>query len=321
MPDEPAKPRRKHYIAIPRGNFRMTERVKLITSLLASFRLLRTGHILECLRYYLGDNNSDQRTVRLLRTLHDHKHVLRIQNDPDSASIAHGSLEKIYCLPHRRNQCLNERRETASKVIPHALAVADTTIFNVIRPCRESRGALRFIDHEEILATMAPEHTRQLQKPLSWSVRVHHQAAWQTVGITSDRLFIVKSESGRLAFLLEEDMQSEPIQRKNLQGTAIYRKLLAYGFTHTNRLLLERFGIPGFRVLFVTNSTKRAEHMLAAYELVNGELKAAGLRTCPANVFLFIDRPTLREGDIFTVPWINGRGDTVTIDLPPAAAP
>lgn len=318
--------RRKHYVAEPRGNFQMTERARLILSLLGpdGFRLLRTTHILELLRYYLGEN-SDQRTIRLLRMLHDHKHVIRIRNDPDSASIAHGSLDKIYGLLNRKNQALNERRDKASKVVPHALSTATSIIFNVIRPCRLSHGAFRYMDHEEILATLAPEQTRQARKPLTWSVQVHFQNGYRTVGITPDKLFIVHAPqrvAGRMAFVWEEDMKTEPIIRKNLEGTAIYQKHLAYGFSHATRLLLDRFGIPGFRALFVTNSRERAEHMVAAFELLNEELKAAGLKTCPPNTFHYIDRPTLRAGGtIFSVPWINGHGKQVMIEPPSSAAP
>jgi hypothetical protein len=308
--------RRKHYERLPRGTFQMTERAECIMSLLGSFRLLRTTHILEFLHYHFGDNHSHQRTRRVLRLLHDHERVLRIRNDPLRDTVTHGSLPKIYGLNIRKNHALNERYDKASRVVPHTLSVADTIIFNVVRACRADKDTLRFMAHQEILNTLAPEHTRRIKKPLTWSVQTHFHHTNHTFHITPDQLFIVENKDGKRAFLLEEDLQSEPIQRKDLQGTAIYRKLLAYGFSRARALLLNRFGIARFQVLFVTNSAERAGHMLAMYEPLNQELQEAGFKKCPANVFLFIDRPTLRAHDIFTAPWLNAKGDIYRIEIP-----
>jgi hypothetical protein len=133
---------------------------------------------------------------------------------------------------------------------------------------------------------------------------------------------MIKGAIGRSVFLLEEDMGSEPVQRESLEGTAIFRKVLAYIFTYDTKLLQGRYGIPGFWVLFVTNSRERAEHMTQMYTAANDALKAYQIRAghkptgCPPNVFLFIDRETLRPSDIFSVQWFNGKGELKTIERP-----
>jgi hypothetical protein len=169
---------------------------------------------------------------------------------------------------------------------------------------------------------MAPARTAKAYKPLTWRVEARLKGEPVTLGTTPDKLFMVKGAIGRSVFLLEEDMGSEPVQRESLEGTAIFRKVLAYIFTYDTKLLQERYGIPGFRVLFVTNSRERAVHMSEMYAAANEELKAQQSRSgrkpngCPPNVFMFIERQTLRPSDIFSVEWLNGKGELKMIERP-----
>jgi hypothetical protein len=270
----------------------MTARAELIKSLIESNRFLRTTHIFELLKYQHGEV-SEQWTRRLLQALHNDRHILHIKHDPERPSLTRGSTPRIYGLNTRENRAVNERRDKTSRVVPHVLQIANTMVFNVIRPCAQYDD-LDFIDHKEILRTLAPARTAKAHKPLTWRVEAQLKGQPITLGTTPDKLFMVKGATRRLAFLLEEDMGSEPVQRESLEGTAIFRKVLAYVFTYETKLLQERYGIPGFRVLFVTNSRERA----------------------PPNVFLFIDRETLRPSDIFSVEWLNGKGESKMIERP-----
>jgi hypothetical protein len=305
----------------------MTTRAELILSLLDSYRLLRTPHILEFLKYFEGQI-SDQKTLRLLRHLMDERRILRVRNDPYSKTVAKGSLPKIYGLPLRRNHSLNERREKVSAVVPHTLEIADTIVYGVVKPCRQSNGELQFIDTPEILTTMISEQTGRLSKPLTWKVKdAYFEGHKISLSTTPDRLFGVrlayrKAPHNRWFFVLEEDRSSETILPKNLLKATIFRKVLCYCFARHYRLAEQMYNVRDFRVLFVTDSKKRAEHMVDVFDLANRELKALqkrqGLKPdgCPPNVFLFTDRPTLRSGNIFTTPWLNGRGETRQIEPP-----
>jgi hypothetical protein len=310
--------RRSHYTPAPlAAHMILTVRDDLIFSLLDEYRLLRPRHLAVFLEEKFGAHVSEQGLLRRLRTLMDWQYLLRIRNDPERATVAGGSLQKIYGRPERRNLALNERRETASRVIPHTLAVADT-MADVVRACCDSAGHLRYLRTHEVDMTLAPSSTGQQATPVRWKMRVCAQGHWRTVGITPDKVFGVHyltrpPERARSFFCLEEDLNTEPIVRKNLQGTAIFRKLLTYAFTYSRQFLWEQYQIKGFRALFVTTTPQRAASMQAVYDLVNDELSAAGIKRCPANVFLFIDRPTLRAGNFFTVPWRNGHGEVVTL--------
>jgi hypothetical protein len=149
----------------------MTPRAERILSLIDSYRLMRSTHVIEFLKYYFNEAVSEQRTVRCLRWLMDEKELIRIRHDPDAKTVAKGSLPKIYGKNSRRNQALNERRDTASLVVPHTLEIVSSIAFNVVRPCRESKGQMRFMDAPDILRAMATPEVRASAKPLTWPVQ------------------------------------------------------------------------------------------------------------------------------------------------------
>ena len=55
-----------------------------------------------------------------------------------------------------------------------------------------------------------------------------------------------------------------PVWRKNLRLSSIYRKALTYAQTRKSGILRDRFGIPGFQVIFITKSRSRLERMKEA---------------------------------------------------------
>ena len=312
--------RRSHFIPTPRAGagHRLTARDQAILALLRSYRLMRTPHIVEHLLYTHPEGISAQNSSRRLRVLMDAGLTMRVRNDQQAKAVARGSLPKIHALNIRRNQLLNERTTAAGQIVPHALSVSETMAYSVVRACRATGGRLRLIDSDEILSTMASEQTKKRSKPLTWHVKVQHQQKRYILANTPDRLFGIhptnRKSSNSPFFVLEEDRSSETVLPKNLLKSTIYRKALCYVFARYLKLPEQMFGIRNFRVLFVTCSKKRALHMTEMYDLVNQELKAfqrkSGVKPtgCPPNVFLFIDRPTLRQSDIFSAQWINGQG-------------
>ncbi len=304
----------------------MTSRAEQILSLVDSYRLLRTTHIIELLKFF-NEDVSEQRIVRRLRWLMDEKMLLRIRHDPDSKTVAKGSLPKIYGKNIRRNKALNERRDRASLVVPHTLAVADTMVFGVVRACRESEGRVDFFDAPDILRHLGTAQVQAEAKPFTWPVCVTYRDVTHNCSLTPDRLFATSypATSSASFYALEEDRTSEPLERHDFSfesGTSIFRKLLCYVFAYHARVPEQRYNIKGFRILFVTDSQDRIARVLKVWKRANDALKdfqkqtRAQVRPVPNNVLLCIDRPTLRKHDIFTVPWVNGRGDRVTLDLP-----
>jgi hypothetical protein len=227
---------------------------------------------------------------------------------------------------------LNERRDRASRVVPHTRAVADTIAFGVVRACRQRAGQVRFSDAPDILREMGAPQIQTGAKPFTWPVQVTYRDATINCSLTPDRLFATTFPATGDAwfFALEEDRTSEPQQRKDFSftsGTSLFRKLLCYVFAYHARVPEERYGIKGFRILFVTNSRDRIDHILPIWKRANDVLKdfqkrsQLPVRPVPNNVLLCVDRPTLRPRDIFSVPWINGCGDHIALEHAASVAP
>jgi hypothetical protein len=319
--------RRSHYHAslLPGDFHRPTLRSELILFLLREYRLMRTTHLIEFLKYF-NEATSEQRTIRTLRWLFDNLEVLRIRNDPDSHLVAQGSLPKIYGLYTAANLALNERRDRASRVIPHALEICNTVSLGIVRACRESNGQLRFVDAPAILESMGTAQAKAMATPFTWPVEVTYRGHMRHYSLTPDRFFCTLASATLDAsyFALEEDRSSIPNQRSlySLSGSSMFRKLLFYIFLYYFRVLEQLYGIKGFRILVVTDSDTRIENLRAMWKRANEVLmefqKQSGLEVHAVgnNVLLCVTRSTLRPGTIFSVPWVNGRGDEVMLDSP-----
>ena len=325
--------RRDHFTPNPLPGIahHTTPRVERILSLLDEYRLLRSTHLKEFLKYYFNEGYSEQTTTRCLRWLMDEGQIIRIRKDPDSNTVAHGSLPKIYGRNTRRNQAINERRKKPSIVVPHALDVASTMAFSVVRACRESQGMMRFDDAPDILARQGSAAVKATAKPFTWPVQVFYRNEMHHCTVTPDRLFdtYFTATARPCFFVLEEDRSTEPHERDDYSfdsGTSLFRKFVTYVFAYHAQVPLHRYNIRGFRILFVTDSHKRIQRALEIWKLANDVLKAfqkqsqLAIRAVPNNVLHCVVRPSLRNGTIFTVPWVNGRGEQVTIDHPPFAA-
>jgi len=273
-------------------------------------RLLRSTHLVAL------TGGSQQATLRRLQLLFHHGYLDRPPMQLDW--YARGSEPLVYALGHRGAELLETRGEfrrggirwdtknrNVSRVfLHHTLAVAEVMVaFEVA--CR-SREGVRFIPPEEVLAG-APEATRRLHLPFRWQVEIHYSGKPYRLGVEPDRVFGLRfegaPESRRHAFFfLEADRGTMPVTRKGLAQTSFLRKLLAYQETWRRGLHKTHLGIPNFRVLTVTTSRERVEHLINACRSLPG----GGSR-----LFLFTDEKSLGGGDILTHEWVNGRDEFV----------
>jgi len=200
-----------------------------------------------------------------------------------------------------RHLRLNDQNQSVGRVyLNHALLVSDVMVA-IELGCRNLAG-LNFIPGD---ALPRPEGVDQLHA-FKWHARLIGGAA---VGIIPDGVFALDSidangTSNRAFFFLEADRGTMPIVRKNLSQTSMFRKLLAYEATWTHGMHRTLFGFHRFRVLTVTTSPERTASLIEACS----KLKSGH------GLFLFCDEATLKQqGDIFTVPWKTGRGNTTTL--------
>lgn len=98
----------------------------------------------------------------------------------------------------------------------------------------------------------------------------------------------------RVYFFVEADRGTIPIFREGLKLSSFARKLRGYAETWQQNIHRKRFGFDRFRVVTVTNTTQRAEHLAAAAK----KLKV------PPGLFLFTDAISVQsERDFFFHRW------------------
>jgi len=282
----------------------LTPRDLLILRAVHRHRLLRSTHLIALL------DASRQTTLRRLQLLFHHGYLDRPAAQLDW--YAEGSEPMVYALGHRGAAVLaaegkrggalrwDKSRNVSRHFLRHTLAIAEVMVaFEVA--CRDTEG-VEFIRPDEILAA-APDATRRLRLPFRWQVEVTEAGKLHRLGVEPDRVFGLRFAGApehrrRAYFFLEADRGTMPVARKGLGQTSFRRKLLGYRETWRQGLHRRHFGIPNFRVLTVTTSAERMQHLVAACLSLGG-----GQR-----LFLFAHQNSPGHG---RTVWVNGRAEVV----------
>ena len=306
--------RRPRFKRVPICNFHLTYRDLQIIEHVERHRLLNSEQIVAL----LGEG-SPQHVRRRLQLLFHNRYLDRPAVQIADFYRTPGTLPMVYGLgnkgadaladhlgrPRSSGDWASKNRSIRSTFFHHTLMVSSIMVAFEFS-CRKHSN-VRLIPWEEILETTCPEQTRRKKHPLTWQVRVPEVGS---LGVTPDRVFGLQfsdrpSDRNCSYFFLEADRASMPIIRKDLRSTSIFRKLLAYQATATQKLHSELFGINNFRVLTVTRSPKqeRVESMVEAAQKLSG----------PQGVFLFADDESVRTRDVLDLTWKNGRGEFVSL--------
>lgn len=305
--------RRPRFERAPIRRMLLTPRDLVILRAVYRHRLLRSTHLVAL------SGGSRQATLRRLQLLFHHGYLDRPPMQLDW--YARGSEPLVYALGNRGAEVLEtevwmrrggirwdtKNRSLSRVFLHHTLAVAEVMVaFEVA--CRSHEG-VEFVLPEEVLAG-APEPTRRLRLPFRWQVEVRWGGKSHRLGVEPDRVFGLRFEGGpenqRSAFFfLEADRGTMPVVRKGLVQTSFLRKLLAYQETWRQGRHKSHLGIPNFRVLTVTASRERVEHLVEACQSLSG----GGSR-----LFLFTDQESLGRTDILMHEWVNGRSEVVRIE-------
>lgn len=273
-------------------------------------RFLRSTHLVALA------GGSRQAVLRRLQVLFHHGYLARpvIQLDwytrgsqPLVYALGKDGAKALAAVGERRGIRFDTKNRSLSRVfLHHTLAIADVMVaFEVT--CRENRG-VRLISPDEVYER-APNATRALRRPFRWHVEVRAAGRRHRLGIEPDRVFglrfVAQTGSEREAFFfLEADRGTMPVARKDLAQTSFVRKLVAYEATWRQKLHTAQLGIPNFRVLTVTATSRRLNNLVA----VCRSLPRAGSR-----LYLFASREALNPEDILASECLNGRGDRTLI--------
>jgi len=289
--------------------FQLTERDLAILAHVARHRFVSSEHLVAL------DGGSAQNLLRSLRVLFDHGYL-----DRPYAQLAYmpviGPRPMVYGLGQRGAQALSthghalydgtdwtERNKRAgAKFIEHTLAVADFMI-GLELACR-SRSDVALLRQAAVIAE-APERTRTSREPL----RLVVPGLDNKIGVASviaDGLFGLAFPDGTAAyFLLEIDRGSMPVVRSRFDQTSFKRKLKIYWEAWKAGRHAANFGVNQIRVVTVTESRPRLDHMIdAVNEITDGK---------GSNFFLFGEKTRLAGTSPLDVQWTSGKGELVSL--------
>lgn len=268
---------------------RLTDRDKAILLAVSLYRFLTTSHILSLVP------GSRQNIVRRLQRLY---HAGFLDRPRAQLPLRYaGELSELVYAPTRKTpthvaveggetDSWGERKSVSSLFLAHSLSVSDALI-RLEADCR-LRGT-SFIPERDILVA----HPARNASRFAWRVTIREGADTESVGVIPDAAFAVDrmDHSGsprRWYFFLEADRGTMPLHRKALCQSSIHRKVLAYSKSRTSCVLKDKYGIPGFKVIFIARSKERLEHIKAVCEAQsNGRV---------SSLFLFATQDELRNG-------------------------
>ncbi len=296
-------PRFKRASAIPQ--IQLTQRDLTIIRLIHRHRFLRSSHISALI------GGSERQILRRLQLLFHHGYLERPRAQLEyfhkggSRPMAYGLgnkgaalLREEFGITFRHLRWSEKNRSVGRMFLEHALLVSDIMV-SIELACR-SRGIRLLTEHD------LSSHSNRKSPSFRWRVNMDSQVK---LGIIPDRVFAVEysvhsGKTERAYFFLEADRGTMPVTRRTLSQTSFHRKLLAYEATWSQSIHQTRFGFHRFRVLTVTKSVARLESLVEACATLE---RGRGL-------FLFSERSAFNhKGDIFSVLWRTGTGDTVRL--------
>jgi len=272
---------------------------------------------------------NDQNTRWRLRELFDSGLVERFHTKTDMTIP--GSEPVVYALTDRGADWLSQHRPDVERqharynernarrtllTIPHTLMVSEVMLgFEVASYYRPTEVA--FIPQQEMLAR-APESTRNRRTPTHWNNKVLLKGQHVLIGNNPDHMFGIEDKQreegrNRLYFFLEADRGTETVRptTTHLDKSTIYKKLLGYCETHTQKVHQGVFGdwMRNFRVLWVIDSSAKARD--GRTRLENFLETTQSVTHCRiADLFLFTTLDALKaHGNPLTHEWVNANGE------------
>ena len=292
-----------------RRNFQITERDIEIVRIISDNRFVRSTHISKLL------DASHDKISRRTALLYHHGYI-----DRPPAQLEYyraGSDKMVYALGNRGAQLLihhhglgvanvdwaRKNFEAKRAYLLHQLAVVDLRVALILAV--RARPELTLIEPDALIAAMPPP-TQAANKPLAWRIKVQHKGSPQDIGVHPDYAFALRFADGsRRCYLVECDRGTMPVERAGLKQTSIVKKLLVYLSGHKQKMHVRHFDWKAFRVLFITNTPKRATSIKDAIQRTS-DLKKSEL-------FYITDKQSLADADILTHAWQHASGSKHTL--------
>lgn len=291
-----------------------------------SFRYLSSrDHILPLFEDQ-ASRSSLQRDLHLLKendyiyTLNRRPHEPAIYGADYKGLLLLGRLDSLV-LPKKLSRYGRKQKDDIHK--HHTLGIATTML--AIERSAKKRDDIRYISQEELLAGAPPKTREEARKhggkPLRLELFAQYRNKRVKLVVELDWFFglrLLRRPEGKQvkAFFHEKDRGTESVVTLDHSKASIAKKQFviyqAWKKDKARRanLYAKLFGLPDIRTLFEVETgysgKTRVGNFIEANRIVTG---GRGSR-----LFLFIDTNTLLSADdIFAVPLINGKGESVTL--------
>ena len=291
---------------------RITESDLLLLSALAQFRYLTTHQLAR--RAGRSEDATAKRLRRLFasgfvdRPIHQHAQLAALLNPPLVYSLTRKGARELTANGRSLDYRLDWTfRDATNTFLAHTLEVADVML--AFHFAARQAGAPRLVDHHELLPLM-PAPTRELRDPFKLSVHIRHDFKPLTLSVVPDRCFslVYPAENFRHNFCLELDRGQMSVGTKSTKLTgksSIRKKLIAYFHAHQQKKHTDVWGMQGFRVLTITASETRINHMLEAQREVTNDRAP--------QLFMYSTPHRITEHGVFGPAWITAQADGVSI--------
>ena len=282
-----------------------------ILELVARHRFLRSSHIVDLAK------GSRQQVLRRLQVLYHHGYLERPKAQLDYyheggsrpmvyglGSRGAGRLRHDLDMPFHTMGWSAKNKGVGRVFLKHALIISDFMVL-IEQACRNTPG-VRLLSSADLPPRPDRKHHRE---PFGWLVNLD---ASHRLGVIPDRVFglAYTTEGGneqQAWYFLEADRATMPVTRQGLDQSSVFRKLLAYERSWSQNLHRSKLGFERFRVLMVTSSTSRADHIRQACTRLK---QGRGL-------FLFADVSSLTDvPDLLAHPWRSVRGMDTMLPQP-----
>ena len=296
--------------------FRVTPRILAFLDALATHRYLSTDQLV------LIDGSGSAAYVRqLLRLLHRHGLVERPRGQEAylSSFLHNGNYSLAHAITRRGMRILSEhgiaidpRLDWTTKhtgmspmFLAHALEVSQFML-----DCRlalPADGPLTLTDHNDLLCEF-PDPTRARKFPYQLVAHAQIDKLPQTLTVTPDRLFRLVAPQRHWNFALEIDRGTESIatrSRKITRKPTWHKKVLTYFSAYRAGKFLETWGFPALRIVTVTTSDTRIDHMLA--------LQSAVTNAFAPGLFLYTTRERIERHGVLGPAWRSATADNISL--------
>lgn len=287
----------RYHTSNQQQRFQITPRDIRILEMAASLRFVRTSQILALF-------GGGSKIPRRLRLLFETGYLVRFKCPSPRRGLG-GSSEIVHGLGKKGAKLLAARgtlefgrldwlqRHSKNESIEHALMIS-SFLTELELSCRNYEH-IRFISPFEAKGIILGQ-----PKHLAWKIQTSFKGTTHNIGIVPDEVFGLQMERQEpIYFFFEADRGTVPISSRNMFRTSMAKKLVGYQATMESRLLRDKWDLPFFKVITLTSSRKRMEHLLKVANQFNHG-RGSGL-------FLFVDQESFSNSDdILMTEFVSG---------------